>query len=153
MEVDGWRIRETLRYDAGNSETVGWVVPDFALWSERGLWCVEVEGTTESAHITGKHRRYAALTRAIERRHGYDFRAWLTIVFSDDAVQKQVLGRHERAFARQPWGYHFDWAILDDALVSDPQQGLDPVCHAVDYQRIRERERARHERQADLYRW
>lgn len=149
--ADGWRIRETLRYDAGDGEA-GRVVPDFACWLEGGLWCVEVEGTIESAHIAGKHRRFAALARDLARRRGHDFRVWLTIVFSGDEIRKQVLGRHERAFTRQPWGYQFDWAILDDALASDPRQGLDPVCHAVDYQRIRERERARHERQADLYR-
>src|SRR3712207_7030461 len=36
-------------------------VPDFARWRANGPWCVEVEGTTESAHIPGKHRRLAAL--------------------------------------------------------------------------------------------
>lgn len=89
------------------------------------------------------------MTRALTRVRGHNFRIWLTIVFSGDAVRQQALGRHERAFARQSWGYHLDWAIMDDALASDPQQGLNPVCHTVDYQRIRERERTRHERQSE----
>ena len=148
-----WRIRETIRYDAGYDQAEGWIVPDFARWRANGLWCVEVEGTTESAHIAGKHRRFAALTRALARRRGHDFRVWLTIVFSSDAVRQQVLGRHERAFAQQPWGYGLDWAVIDDVLAADPRQGLDPVCRAVDHQRIRERERTRLERLADRYRW
>lgn len=38
----GWRIRETIRYDAGDGKHLGWVVPDFARWLAKGLWCVEV---------------------------------------------------------------------------------------------------------------
>ncbi len=77
----GWDVRKALTYP----DDEGWectLVPDFAhRWETRleerqaafmgygtvdHLWCVEVEGTDEGAHVRQKRRGYAGLARSLD---------------------------------------------------------------------------------------
>ena len=148
-----WRTREALRYVAGADRHRAVLVPDFFRPTERGLWCVEVEGTTEAQHIRTKHRRYRALFDDLSRRKGHDFRPHLTLVFTSAAVLEQVLRVHERAYVTQDYGYGLSWAELDAALAGDSTQGLGAVCTSVDYEAVREWWREHYERQLRSLGW
>ncbi len=170
----GWEVRKALTYLDGE----GWectLVPDFARrWEEQlegrraaflgsevveHLRCVEVEGTEEGAHVRQKHRGYAALARSLERcdQPGRAFRLHVTLVFtfppSAARQQRQVLQRHERAFAQEPdaWRYGLSWTTLDQALALPEGQPFSASCTKLNRQQIRERERALAERIADAY--
>ncbi len=170
----GWDVRKALTYP----DDEGWectLVPDFARrWEERletrqaafmgygtvdHLWCVEVEGTDEGAHVRRKHQGYAALARGFDQP-GQPYRRLrlhVTLVFtfppSAAKQQRQVLQRHERAFAQEPdaWRYGLSWTTLDQALALPEGQPFSAGCTKLNRQQIRERERALAERIADAY--
>lgn len=147
LDDPAWATREALRYDAGAAGRPATLVPDFSRRADGGLWCVEVEGTTEARHIRAKHRRYGSLFRDLARRRGPAFRGQLTVVFTSAAVCAQVLRAHELAYVTQPWGYDLRWATLDVVLAGDRRGGLAPACAAVDYEAVRSRWREHHDRQ------
>ena len=67
--------------------------------------------------------------------------------------QRQVLQRHERAFAQESdaWRYGLNWTTLEAALVPAQGRPFGDRCIDLDRQKIRERERALAERIADAY--
>ncbi len=167
----GCDVRKALYYP----DDEGWecaLVPDFAhRWEEQlegrraaflghgtveHLWCVEVEGTDEGAHVRRKHQGYAALARSYDQP-GRSFRLHVTLVFtfppSAAKQQRQVLQRHERAFAQEPdaWRYGLSWTTLEAALGRSEGRSFGDICIDLDRQKIRERERALAERIADAY--
>ena len=147
-------------------------MPDFAIrWEEQlperqarfmgygtvdHLWCVEVEGTDEGAHVRRKHQGYAALARSYDQP-GRTFRLHVTLVFtfppSAAKQQRQVLQRHERAFAQESdaWRYGLSWITLAAALGRYSDRSFADRCIDLDRQQIRERERTLAERIADAY--
>ena len=118
-----------------------------------------MEGTDEGAHVRQKHRGYAALARSFDQpdRPGRAFRLHVTLVFtfppSAARQQRQVLQRHERAFAHEPdaWRYGLSWTTLDAALALPEGRPFADCRTILDRRAIRERERALAERIADAY--
>jgi hypothetical protein len=109
--------------------------------------------------VRQKHRGYAGLARSLDQP-GQPYRRLrlhVTLVFtfppSAAKQQRQVLQRHERAFAQEPdaWRYGLSWTTLDAALGRSEGRSFGDRCIDLDRQQIRERERALAERIADAY--
>jgi hypothetical protein len=140
-----WRIMRRLDGGGAGDEPI----PDFARFSQGQLLAVEVEGTLHRAHINEKHRRYARLARRLGDAR--DIFLSIVLTFLDDRDYANARHAHELAYARQGRDYQCYITRLSALLAAPTKVSLWDREHALDWQGLRERERAHHERMGRLY--
>ena len=143
-----WRFMRQLPLAIPLREREVGLIPDAWVWRDQVLFAVEVEGTEQRDHIREKHARYAALARTL----GYRGKAvQLTVVFASAACRRRMLPYHEMTYARGEGGYEFGWTDYEAALVAAPGD-LWAGREFVERQAVRERLRAYHERESNVFR-